>query len=562
MEPAAVSVIRCPMFDPVASSVSLPQQEEKIIRFWNQRQIYEKTLALRADAPPFVFYEGPPTANGLPHPGHCLTRAIKDLFPRYKTMRGFCCRRKAGWDTHGLPVEVEVCKELGIHAKEEIEAYGVEPFIHKCLESVFRYMHEWEELTQRLGFWIHLDEAYVTFHQSYVESVWWALKTFFERGLLYQGHKIVWWWAQGGTALSSGEVGQGYRQVADPSVFVRFPLLSPLPLGEGQGEGSFLLSPSGRGAGGEGLSDVDLLVWTTTPWTLPANQFAAVKPDLEYSVVRFQDDSRRLIIASALVESIAKKIGKEPQIECMLQGAALVGLRYVPPFDCYYKLLGDVRFSSDLKEKDKLKRTHLAWRIVEGEFVTTDSGTGAVHIAPAFGEVDFDVLQSEKRRYSFGSGEGAQHLYMICPVDSDGKFNKDAPDYCRGRWVKDCDRDIIRNLKSRGLLFHQEQYLHDYPFCWRAEEDPLIQYPRKSWFIRTTKFRDEMLANNRLIHWLPEHIRDGRFGNFLESNVDWALSRERYWGTPLPIWVCEATGYMEAVGSYEELRQKPGAVGL
>ena len=213
------------MFDPVASSVSLPQQEEKIIRFWKERQIYEKTLAARAGAPPFVFYEGPPTANGLPHPGHCLTRAIKDLFPRYKTMRGFCCQRKAGWDTHGLPVEVEVCKELGIHAKEEIEAYGVEPFIHKCIESVFRYMQQWEELTERLGFWIHLDEAYVTFHQSYVESVWWALKTFFERGLLYQGHKIVWWWAQGGTALSSGEVGQGYREVADPSVFVRFPLL-------------------------------------------------------------------------------------------------------------------------------------------------------------------------------------------------------------------------------------------------------------------------------------------------------------------------------------------------
>ena len=213
------------MFDPVASSVSLPRQEEKIIRFWKERQIYEKSLAAQRAAPPFVFYEGPPTANGLPHPGHCLTRAIKDLFPRYKTMRGYLCDRKGGWDTHGLPVEVEVCKELGIHAKEEIEAFGVEPFIHKCIESVFRYMREWEELTERIGFWIHLDEAYVTFHQSYVESVWWALKTFFERGLIYQGHKIVWWWAQGGTALSSGEVGLGYREVADPSVYVRFPLV-------------------------------------------------------------------------------------------------------------------------------------------------------------------------------------------------------------------------------------------------------------------------------------------------------------------------------------------------
>ena len=477
------------MFDPVASSVSLPQQEEKTIRFWRERQIYEKTLAIRTGAPSFVFYEGPPTANGLPHPGHCLTRSIKDLFPRYKTMRGFYCRRKAGWDTHGLPVEVEVCKELGIHAKEEIEAYGVEPFIHKCIESVFRYMHEWEELTERLGFWIHLDEAYVTFHQSYVESVWWALKSFFERGLLYQGHKIVWWWAQGGTALSSGEVGQGYREVADPSVYVRFSLLDPP----------------------EELRDADLLVWTTTPWTLPSNQFAAVKPDLEYSVVRFADGSRKLVMASALVESIAKKVGQEAHVEVKLSGANLIGLRYQPPFDYYFKTLGCVE--GQLKGGG---RQAIAWRVVGAEFVTVDTGSGVVHQAPAFGEVDFDVLLAEHAR--FVDGQGPQLLNAVAP---DGTFTAEAPDY-EGRWVKDCDRDIIRNLKSRGLLFYQEQYLHDYPFCWRAEEDPLIQYPRKSWFIRTTKFREEMLANNRLIHWLPEHIRDGRFGNFLETNVDWA----------------------------------------
>jgi isoleucyl-tRNA synthetase len=524
------------MFDPVQSSVSLPRQEEKTIRFWKERQIYEKTLAARHAAPAFVFYEGPPTANGLPHPGHCLTRAIKDLFPRYKTMRGYLCERKAGWDTHGLPVEVEVCKELGIHAKEEIEAFGVEPFIHKCIESVFRYMQQWEELTERLGFWIHLDEAYVTFHQSYVESVWWALKNFFERGLLYQGHKIVWWWAQGGTALSSGEVGQGYREVADPSVFVRFPLVSPLLPGEGQGEG---------------ISDIDLLVWTTTPWTLPSNQFAAVKPDLEYSVVKFADDPRPLVMASALVEAIAKKIGKEPHVDTKLSGADLVGLRYLPPFNYYYQ--------SQSESYDQLKsgeRQAIAWRVVAADFVTTDTGTGIVHQAPAFGEVDFDVLLAEKSR--FIEGQGPQLINAVAP---DGTFTAEAPDY-QGRWVKDCDKDIIRDLKRRGLLFHQEQYLHDYPFCWRAEEDPLIQYPRRSWFIRTTRFRDEMLANNHEINWLPAHIRDGRFGNFLESNVDWALSRERYWGTPLPIWVCEETGYMEAVGSYEELGQKPGAAGF
>jgi isoleucyl-tRNA synthetase len=527
------------MFDPVASSVSLPQQEERIVRFWKERQIYEKTLAVRAGAPPFVFYEGPPTANGLPHPGHCLTRAIKDIFPRYKTMRGFLCQRKAGWDTHGLPVEVEVCKELGIHAKEEIEAYGVEPFIHKCIESVFRYMQQWEELTERLGFWIHLDEAYVTFHQSYVESVWWALKTFFERGLLYQGHKIVWWWAQGGTALSSGEVGQGYREVADPSVFVRFPLLAKLP------------DPDKKAAGNGGDLDVDLLVWTTTPWTLPSNQFAAVKPDLEYAVVRFPGQPRRLVMASALVEAIAKKIGQEPIVESTLVGNDLIGLRYQPPFDFYWNTRGTDE--GQLKTGDKQA---VAWRVVGAKFVTVDTGTGVVHQAPAFGEVDFDVLLAEQAR--FVDGQGPQ---LINAVAADGTFTAEAPEY-KGRWVKEADRDIIRDLKRRGLLVHQEQYLHDYPFCWRAEEDPLIQYPRKSWFIRTTKYRDEMLANNRLIHWLPEHIREGRFGNFLESNVDWALSRERYWGTPLPIWVCEATGHMEAVGSYEELRQKPGAAGF
>jgi isoleucyl-tRNA synthetase len=568
------------MFDPVPSSVSLPQQEEKTIRFWNERQIYEKTLAARAGGPPFVFYEGPPTANGLPHPGHCLTRAIKDLFPRYKTMRGFCCQRKAGWDTHGLPVEVEVCKELGIHAKEEIEAYGVEPFIHKCIESVFRYMHEWEELTQRLGFWIHLDEAYVTFHQSYVESVWWALKTFFERGLLYQGHKIVWWWAQGGTALSSGEVGQGYREVADPSVFVRFPLLNP---------------PAGP------LENADLLVWTTTPWTLPANQFAAVKPDLEYSVVSFADEPRKLVMASALVDTIAKKIGKEPQVEATRRGADLVGRRYLPPYDNYYSAQaqwGNLKIDATademnatmaatsgkatpeqfemrqnlLERYESIKQRHakefaaggdcpwlIAWRVRAADFVTTETGTGIVHIAPAFGEDDFGLL--EKAQPNPMSSADAYAPRLLCPVAPNGTFTAEAPAY-QGRWVKECDRDIIRDLKRRGLLLHQEQYLHDYPFCWRADEDPLIQYPRKSWFIRTTRFRDELLANNGKINWLPEHIRDGRFGNFLESNVDWALSRERYWGTPLPIWVCEASGHMEAVSSYEELRQKPGAAGF
>lgn len=525
------------MFRPVESSVSFPKLEEEIIRFWKERRVYEKSLEARSQAPAFVFFEGPPTANGLPHPGHCLTRAIKDLFPRYRTMRGFRCNRKAGWDTHGLPVEVEVCKDLGIHSKEEIESFGVEPFIHKCIESVFRYMKQWEHLTERLGFWIHLDEAYVTYHQSYVESVWWALKTLFERGLLYQGHKIVWWWAQGGTALSSGEVGQGYREVADPSVYVRFPLVSTDPSGEGFHRAEF--------------RDTDLLVWTTTPWTLPSNQFAAVKPDLEYSLVRVEGESRRLIVASALVETIAGKVHKKLAVEATLRGQDMLGWRYRPPFDYYYKSAGE--------RQGRLKaggKQHIAWRVVAAEFVTIDTGTGIVHQAPAFGEVDYDVLEAEQARFADNDGPP-----LICSVGPDGAFTAEAPDY-KGRWVKDTDRDIIRRMKAEGTLFHQEQYVHDYPFCWRADEDPLIQYPRKSWFIRTTRFKDKMLANNARVHWLPEHIRDGRFGNFLETNVDWALSRERFWGTPLPIWVCEATGHMEAIGSYDELLAKPGVQGV
>jgi isoleucyl-tRNA synthetase len=530
------------MFQSVAGSVNFPELEAKIGQFWRERRIYELSLEQRAGHPRFVFYEGPPTANGLPHPGHCLTRAIKDLFPRYRTMRGYLCERKAGWDTHGLPVEVEVCKELGIHTKEEIESYGVERFIHRCQESVWRYMQQWERMTERIGFWIRLDEAYVTYHQSFVESVWWSLKELFNRGLLYQGHKIVWWWAQGGTALSAGEVGQGYREVADPSVYVKFPL-------EGSGFGIQGSATTDKARRDPKLS---LLVWTTTPWTLPSNQFAAVHPALEYAVVSDPElGDERLIVASALVETISAKIKRPLTVESTLQGSDLLGKRYIPPFDYYYRALGQ-----KTGELQSGGAQHVAWRVVAADFVTIDSGTGVVHQAPAFGEVDYDVLTAEQKR--FVDSQGPQLINAVAP---DGAFTSDAPDYA-GRWVKDADKDITRELRRRGLLYHQEQYLHEYPFCWRAEEDPLIQYPRKSWFIRTSQFKDAMLANNEQINWLPEHIKQGRFGNFLESNVDWALSRERYWGTPLPIWVCEKTGQMEAVGSYDELLAKPGLRGV
>lgn len=518
------------MFQPLKSQVNFPALEDEIGRFWEERKIYEKSLARRAGAPPFIFYEGPPTANGMPHPGHCLTRAIKDLFPRYRTMRGFHCERKAGWDTHGLPVEVEVCKELGIHSKEEIEAYGVEKFIHKCQESVWRYMKEWERLTRRIGFWLRLDEAYVTYHQSYVESVWWSLKNLYERGLLYEGHKIVWWWAQGGTALSSGEVSQGYREVADPSVFVRFPIVNEHDQETGE----------------------SLLVWTTTPWTLPSNQFAAVHAEIEYALVNDPEGSPpgKVYMASSLVDSISAKIGRPLTVEKTMPGTQLVGLFYRPPFDYFYR--------QDGRAVGKLKAggtQRVAWRVVTADFVTTKSGSGIVHEAPAFGEVDFDLLLAEQARFS----ENGPRL--ICPVLPNGTFTSDVSDY-QGRWVKETDKEIARDLKRRGLLFHQEQYLHEYPFCWRADKDPLIQFPRKSWFIRTSQFKDAMLSNNRRINWLPDHIRDGRFGNFLESNVDWALSRERYWGTPLPIWRCAENGYTQAIASYAELLEKPGIAGV
>ena len=512
------------MFPEVPSNPPFPQLEEQVLQFWKQEKIYDKSLQQRSGAEKFVFYEGPPTANGMPHPGHCLTRAIKDLFPRYRTMRGFHCQRKAGWDTHGLPVEVEVCKEMGIHSKEEIEAFGVEPFIHKCQESVWRYMQQWERLTERLGFWIHLDDAYVTYEQSYVESVWWSLKNLFDRGLLYQGHKIVWWWAQGGTALSSGEVGLGYREVADPSVYVRFPLCED--------------------------PETSLLVWTTTPWTLPSNQFVAVNPELTYATVREEETGKQLILAASLVEVVAEKTKQTFEVVATCTGSELLGQRYQPPFDHYYQQDGET--TGTLLDG---QTQHVAWRIVAADFVTTESGTGVVHQAPAFGEVDYDVLLEEQERFVEQSGP-----QLICSVGPDGKFTEETPGY-QGRWVKEADKDITRQLRQEGKLYHLEQYLHDYPFCWRADQDPLIQYPRRSWFIRTTQFKEEMLSNNQQIRWQPEHIRDGRFGNFLESNVDWALSRERYWGTPLPIWVCDQTGQKEAIGNYQELLDKPGVDG-
>jgi isoleucyl-tRNA synthetase len=494
------------VFEEVPSQFDFAETERRILEFWDSQKIYTRSLKQREGGRTFVFYEGPPTANGLPHPGHCLTRVVKDLFPRYKTMCGYYCQRKAGWDTHGLPVEVEVCKELGIHGKDEIEKYGLEPFVQRCIESVFRYTKEWEELTRRLGFWINLDEAYATFHRSYVESVWWALKSLFDRGLLYQSHKVVWWWPQGGTALSSGEVGQGYREVDDPSITVRFKVV--------------------------GESKTFLLAWTTTPWTLPSNVALAVRPDFEYAFVRHRE-GETFVLAKELIaktfHGLPVNIEKDLEVVKVVRGSDLVGMKYEPIF----------RYATPTEGR--------AWEVIDAEFVTLEQGTGIVHIAPAFGEDDYRIAREK----------GMGFLQLIKP---DGTFTPEATDFA-GRFCKEADGDIVRWMKDKGVLLKREQYRHEYPFCWRAEDEPLIQYARKSWFIRTTEFVREFLANNRQINWLPEHIREGRFGNFLETNVDWALSRERYWGTPLPIWECEKTGYQEAIGSYEELLAKPDVGG-
>jgi isoleucyl-tRNA synthetase len=494
-----------PVFEKVVPVVDFPVAEARIRAFWRENDVFRKTLAKRSGGPRFVFYEGPPTANGLPHNGHALTRVMKDVIPRYKSMRGYDVPRKGGWDTHGLPVEIEVEKELRISGRDAILEYGVEPFVRRCLESVFRYTKEWNEFTEKLGFWLDLDDAYVTYHESYVESVWWALSRLFEKGYLYQGYKVVWWWAQGGTVLSAAEVGEGYRSVDDPSVYLRFPLAD---------------DPS-----------TSLLVWTTTPWTLPSNSLVAVKPDVEYALVR--DGEHRLIVAEALVGALAEKAKRALPVERRLRGEQLVGRRYTPPFDWFARIHEGVDY----------------WRVVGADFVELDAGTGVVHVAPAFGEVDFELLRAEQQE--------KPELPLLCAVRPDGSFDPEiaTPAYA-GRWVKDCDRELMWELKERALLWHAEQIRHDYPFCVRSEQDPLIQYARPAWYIRTSDHKAEALANNAAIHWLPEHIREGRFGDFLRNNVDWALSRERFWGTPLNIWVNDETGAVDAPASVAEILQR------
>jgi isoleucyl-tRNA synthetase len=482
------------MFDPVSPQVSLTELDATQLAFWENARIFEKSLEGGQDKQSFIFYEGPPTANGMPHPGHVLTRVMKDVFLRYRTMCGYHVPRRAGWDTHGLPVEVEVEKELGISGRDAIEQYGVEAFSRKCIDSVFQYIGEWQKMTQRIGFWVDFDSAYVTFHKSYVESVWWALSEMFNKGLLYQGYKVVWWWPQGGTALSAGEVGQGYKKLDDPSVMIRFPV-------KGENRTSFL-------------------AWTTTPWTLPSNIALAVDAKTDYATVEVEG-GERLILAAALV---GKVLGDDVKVVATRKGSELVGMSYEPPFR-YAEPEGGP-----------------AWQVVDADFVSLDSGSGLVHLAPAFGEDDFRVCEEK----------GMGFLQLLKP---DGTFPDEVTDFA-GRFCKEADRDIIRNLRAREVLFKEEIYRHDYPFCWRAMQDPLIQYARRSWFIRTTQEIGRVKENNQAVHWEPEHIKSGRMGQFLEGNVDWALSRERFWGTPLPIWKNDETGAVESVGSAAEILER------
>jgi isoleucyl-tRNA synthetase len=492
-------------FERVAPVVRFPDEEAAIRGHWERQRTFERVVEKRRGAPRWIFYEGPPTANGLPHNGHVLTRVIKDLFIRYKTMRGYDVPRKAGWDTHGLPVEIEVEKELGISGRDAIRAFGVEPFARRCLASVQRYIDEWRRFSDDIGFWLDHENHYATYQERYVESVWWALAELHRRGLLYRGHKVLWWWAQGGTALSAAEVGEGYRSVDDPSIYVRLPLASE--------------------------PDTSLLVWTTTPWTLPSNAFAAVSADVDYAIV--EDGAQRLVVAEIRVSALAEKVGRELRVIRTLRGRELVGERYTPPFDWYAQTAPQRGL----------------FRVVEADFIDLEVGTGLVHEAPAFGDVDFEVLRRLRER--------EPDLPLLCAVRPDGGFDPEvAPPAYAGRWVKDCDSDLVAELRERGLLWHAERIRHDYPFCVRSDDDPLIQYVRPAWYVRTTAHVREALANNAEIRWVPEHIRDGRFGDFLRNNVDWALSRERFWGTPLNIWINDETGREEVLTSVAEILER------
>ncbi len=485
------------MYKKVPTTLNFVEREKETLKFWKDNQIFEKSVQLRQGAPAYTFFDGPPTANGKPHIGHVLTRAMKDIIPRYKTMRGYDVLRKAGWDTHGLPVELEVEKELGLDGKEQIEQYGVIPFIQKCKESVWKYKGEWEVMSDRMGFWADMDNPYITYDNDYIESEWWALKAIYEKGLLYKGHKIVPYCPRCGTALSSHEVAQGYKEVKETSATVRFRVPDE--------ENTYFLA------------------WTTTPWTLPSNVSLCVNPDVTYAYVRV-DGKETFIMAKDLIEAVLE--GHDTEIIKEVVGRELEYKHYEPLFECTRKAAGG---------KD-------AFYVMVDDYVTTTDGTGIVHNAPAFGEDDYRVC----KKYD---------LPFVQMVDSKGEMCGGTP--WDGVFVKKADPMVLKDLDERGLLFAAPRFEHSYPFCWRCDT-PLIYYARSSWFIAMTKVKDRLIDYNRRINWIPETIKEGRMGNFLENVIDWGISRERYWGTPLPVWVCDKCGKIHVVGSRKELSELTG----
>ena len=487
------------MYNPVDTNLNFVEREHKVLEFWNENDIFRKSMEQRKDCPTYTFYDGPPTANGKPHIGHVLTRVIKDMIPRYRTMKGYMVPRKAGWDTHGLPVELEVEKLLGLNGKEQIEEYGMEPFIDKCKESVWKYKGMWEDFSGTVGFWADMDDPYVTYHDDYIESEWWALKEIWKKGLLYKGFKIVPYCPRCGTPLSSAEVSQGYKTVKERSAVVRFK------------------------ASGE---DAYFLAWTTTPWTLPSNVALCVNPDETYCKVKAAD-GYTYYLAEALLDKVLGKLASDDaaayEVLETYKGKELEYREYEALFTC----------AKEVADKQNKK----GFFITCDSYVTMTDGTGIVHIAPAFGEDDANV----GRNYD---------LPFVQFVDGKGELTKETP--FAGLFVKDADPKVLVDLDSRGQLFDAPKFEHEYPHCWRCDT-PLIYYARESWYIKETAVRDDLIRNNNTVNWIPESIGKGRFGNWLENIQDWAISRNRYWGTPLNIWECEC-GHRECVGSREELK--------
>ena len=486
------------MYEKVSTNLNFVEREKKIEKFWEDNDIFKKSMENRKEGPTYTFYDGPPTANGKPHIGHVLTRVIKDMIPRYKTMKGYMVPRKAGWDTHGLPVELEVEKILGLDGKEQIEGYGLDPFISKCKESVWKYKGMWEDFSGTVGFWADMDNPYVTYDDNFIESEWWALKEIWNKKLLYKGFKIVPYCPRCGTPLSSHEVAQGYKAVKERSAIARFKAVG---------------------------EDAYFLVWTTTPWTLPSNVALCMNPDENYVKVKAVD-GYTYYIAEALADNVLGGLAEEGQkayeVLETYKGIDLEHKEYEPLFDC----------AVDICKKQNKK----AYFVTCDSYVTMSDGTGIVHIAPAFGEDDAKV----GRNYD---------LPFVQLVDGKGEMTKETP--YAGKFVKDADPEVLQDLEDKGLLFDAPKFEHDYPFCWRCDT-PLIYYARESWFIKMTAVKDDLIRNNNTINWIPESIGKGRFGDWLENIQDWGISRNRYWGTPLNVWECEC-GHMHSIGSRQEL---------